>query len=183
MMIRSVEILTHWLEDDGRVPNNPGLPLLIVPGAIDASAAGGLARRIEEEYGAHGWGGMWRWGVYAYEHYHSCAHEVLTCFKGEARIRFGGEAGPVIRVTPGDMVVIPAGVGHRNLASTDDFTVVGAYPPGQSPDLCLGRSGEIGAARLRIAAVPLPGEDPLFGAGGPLIRAWKPVPGAGRKPL
>ena len=34
------------------------------------------------------------------------------------------------------MVIIPAGVGHKNLGASPDLCVVGAYPPNQTPDIC-----------------------------------------------
>ena len=73
---------------------------------------------------------------------------------------------------PGDAVVIPAGVGHENLGSSDDFTMVGAYPSGQSPDLQRGETSEREWVTKSIAKVPLPAADPVFGSDGPLMRAW-----------
>ena len=73
----------------------------------------------------------------------------------------------------GDVVVIPAGVGHKRLSEKrDGFTVVGGYPPGQNGTIT--RPGEITLeeAQRLIADLALPRGDPIFGAEGPLIAAW-----------
>ena len=97
----------------------------------------------------------------------------MGCFRGTATIRLGGAGGIEQRVQPGDVVVIPAGVGHENVESTGDFTMVGAYPPGQSPDLQRGEPSERSWVTDAIAKVPLPTADPLFGKDGPLMREWR----------
>jgi uncharacterized protein YjlB len=49
--------------------------------------------------------------------------------------------------------------------------VVGAYPPGQTADLC--RSAPTPEMIARIARVPFPRVDPVRGAGGPLTTLWR----------
>lgn len=158
-----------WFKDDGRIPNNPDLPLLVYPGALagtDAAACRALFER-------NGWGGVWVDGVYGYHHYHSTAHEVLGVVSGSARVRFGGEGGETLEVRAGDAVIIPAGVGHRSEGASADFRVVGAYPPGQDWDLRTGEPGERPAVLVNIRRVPLPLGDPVHGAGGPLLAIWR----------
>lgn len=154
--------------DAGAIPNNPRLPLLVYAGAVPADAGA-----IEALFRRNGWRPAWRYGVYPFPHYHSTAHEVLGVYRGSARIRLGHDAGEVFEVRAGDVIVIPAGVGHQNLGSSPDFHVVGGYPDGQSADLLRGEPGERPAADGRIAAVPLPSGDPVFGPDGPLAREWK----------
>ena len=110
--------------------------------------------------------------MFSYPHYHAEAHETLGCFRGTATIRLGGANGIEQKVQPGDVVVIPAGVGHQNLGSSTDFTMVGAYPPGQRPDLQRGQPSERPWALEAIATVPLPETDPVFGRDGPLNQLW-----------
>jgi uncharacterized protein YjlB len=164
-------VRAHVLADDGTIPNSR-LPLLVYLQAVDL---GGVdpAGAVETTLQAHGWGGGWRNGIFPYHHYHSTAHEVLVVYGGSARVQFGGEAGIVASVAAGDVVVIPAGVGHKNLGATADFGVIGAYPRGQTWDICYGRTGERPRADKNIARVPLPSADPVFGRGGPLLAHWR----------
>ena len=105
-------------------------------------------------------------------HYHSTAHEVLGICGGSGLVRLGGETGVTVTVQPGDCVVIPAGVAHKLLERTAGFLVVGAYPAGQSCDVCYGRPGERPRADRRIESVPLPALDPVGGKSGPLLVLW-----------
>ena len=168
---REVEVREHYFEDDGRIPNNPELPLLIYPQALgedDLSPS-----RCKELLAQHGWGGAWVNGVFSYHHYHSTSHEVLAVVGGEARLTFGGPEGETVEVEAGDAVVIPAGVGHCNEGSSSSFSVIGAYPRGQeSYDLRTGEEGERPEVLENIRNASLPQTDPLFGEDGPLLRHW-----------
>ena len=120
-----------------------------------------------------GWGGTWVWRVFSYHHYHSNAHEALAVAAGRAELMLGGPGGERVGVSAGDVVVLPAGTGHRQIEASADFAVVGAYPPGQEDDeIVRAEQPHEGAILERIAAVPLPRTDPVHGADGPLIRAW-----------
>lgn len=154
---------------NGGIPNNPTLPAVVMAGALaDPSESG--ARRLLEE---NGWGGTWRWSVYDFHHYHPASHEVLVCVSGSAKLRIGGPEGEDIEVSPGDTLVLPAGVGHKRLSSSPDFAVVGAYPPGQeSPEIIKASELPEEEAAERIAATPLPDTDPVEGADGTLLRFW-----------
>ncbi len=165
------QLETFLLGDDGAIPNNPRLPLLLYQNAIQLPTADPAAV-CERIFGRNGWGGGWRNGIYSFHHYHSTAHEVLALARGRARIHFGGDSGPIRDVQAGDVVVIPAGVGHKNLGSSADLLVVGAYPPGQRWDLCRGTLDERPWALQNIACVPLPDTDPVFGTHGPLLDHW-----------
>jgi uncharacterized protein YjlB len=166
-----VEAAGHSFADDGAIPNHPSLPLLVYPGALSLPADDPAAA-CEAVFESNGWSGSWRDGIYPFAHYHSTAHEVLGICRGEAKVRFGGNAGIVLAVRAGDVVVIPAGVGHQNLGASADLLVVGAYPRGQSWDLCRGRADERPQALANIARVPLPTADPVYGAEGPLVEHW-----------
>ena len=171
LSIQSPQIKTFLLPDDGRIPNNPTLPLLIYAGALLLPLKGS-ENVCERVFGANGWGSSWRNGIYTFHHYHSTAHEVLAVARGTARVQFGGENGPLVDVQPGDVIVIPAGVGHKNLGSSLDLLVVGAYPPGPTWDLCRGAPEERPWALENIARVPLPAADPIYGRQGPLLTHW-----------
>ena len=97
---------------------------------------------------------------------------VLGIYSGSAAVRLGGEQGHNFTVQAGDAIVIPAGVGHKNLGSSNDFGVVGAYPDGRHWDLLTGRPGERPKADQNIAALPMPDTDPIYGPDGPLRKLW-----------
>jgi uncharacterized protein YjlB len=88
-------------------------------------------------------------------------------------LHLGGEKGQKITVKAGDILVIPAGVGHKNLGSSQDFGVVGAYPDGRSWDVMRGQPGDRPKADERIAALPIPTTDPFLGKGDGLTKIWK----------
>ena len=88
-------------------------------------------------------------------------------------MQLGGASGITETVQAGDVILIPAGVGHKNLGASDDLRVIGAYPPGQQWDLCTGRPEERPRADAAIARVPLPTTDPVYGGQGPLLAYWR----------
>jgi uncharacterized protein YjlB len=161
-------------EDDGRIPNNPTLPLIIYPGAIALGGSSDPAHRIEKIFAQNGWGDMWRDGIFPYVHYHSMIHEALSVARGRATVRFGGEYGEKIKIGPGDVVILPAGTGHQCITQTRDLTIVGAYPPSGKYNLCRANHAEHAKALATIPKVPLPATDPVFGPKGPLLRLWRP---------
>ncbi|WP_191061398.1 cupin domain-containing protein [Geminicoccus harenae] len=159
-------------EDAGSVPNNPHLPLIWWQGALEPDAG---PEAFEARFAQNGWGRSWRNGIFDYPHFHTNNHEVLGIARGRVRVRLGGDTGTEVELAAGDVVLIPAGVGHQNLGASDDLLVVGAYPPGEEVDLVRDASGDE-AARARIAAVPLPATDPLDGPDGELMREWRARP-------
>src|SRR5450756_732944 len=96
-----LEPLTFVFGDDGLVPNNP-MPFLVYKSAIDVGNAH-PEKTIEGLFGAHGWGDMWRNGVYDYLHYHATVHEALGVARGHARVRFGGSRGKEFEISAGAM--------------------------------------------------------------------------------
>jgi uncharacterized protein YjlB len=169
--MQETEVQEYLFEDDGRIPNNPTLPLLVYSQALTKSDLD--PSRCKELLAENSWGGAWVDGVFSYHHYHSNAHEVLCVVSGSASIAFGGTEGETVEVEAGDVVVIPAGVGHCNRESKGGFSVVGAYPCGQeSYDLRTGEGGERPEVLENIRNVPLPKSDPLFGEKGLLLQRW-----------
>ncbi len=109
-----------------------------------------------------------------FHHYHSITHEALGIYSGSALVHLGGEEGSKVNIKAGDIIVIPAGVGHKNLGS-EGLSVVGAYPNGMMYDLMRGNPGERPQTDENIIAVPIPDHDPLLGKKDGLLRAWKQV--------
>ena len=163
---------TYFFEDDGWIPNNPRLPLLLYRHAIDLAGTAHPEDLIERTFNSHGWGDSWRNGIYGYTHYHSRIHEVLGIARGRAWVRFGGKRGKDIELTAGDVAVLPAGTGHQCRWSAPDLMVIGAYPPKGKYDLCRGSKAEHDTALQVIPRVPLPDQDPVFGREGPLLALW-----------
>jgi uncharacterized protein YjlB len=156
--------------DDGLIPNSP-LPLVVRRGAIQPSSPR-PTDAFEATFRRNGWTKAWTNGIYDYHHYHSTAHEVLGIAAGSATVRFGGEGGETVGVTRGDVVVIPAGVGHALIRGSDDLLVVGATAGGRDWDIVRDDPSQIAQARSRIAQVPLPDADPVDGPDGPVVKLW-----------
>lgn len=160
---------TFLFKDDGKIPNSHH-PLLVYRTAFPALAG---AAELEKQFAANHWTNSWRNGVFPYHHYHSITHEVLGVYRGSALLQLGGEQGQQIRVQAGDVLVIPAGVGHKKLESSADFGVVGAYPDGRSYDVLRGQPGERPQADKNIAALPIPAADPVLGKRGGVVDLWQ----------
>jgi uncharacterized protein YjlB len=167
-----IEPLTFVFADDGLVPNN-ALPLLVYKRAINV-ANNKPEQTIEQLFGANRWGDMWRNGIYDYLHYHSTVHEALGVARGSARVRFGGDAGKALELSAGDVAILPAGTGHQCLSASDDFCVIGAYPPGPKMQITPPTPENHVRALKTIPQVQLPSTDPVMGADGPLVRLWTP---------
>jgi len=159
--------------DDGLVPNNP-LPFLVYKGAVDVAGAH-PEKAIEDMFCANGWGqDIWRNGIFDYLHYHATVHEALGVARGTARVRFGGNNGKALDLAPGDVAILPAGTGHQCISASDDFSVVGAYPPGPKMHVTRPTPENHAKALTTIPHVPLPTSDPVQGENGPLLRLWQP---------
>lgn len=155
-------------QTSGGVPNST-LPLLLYPHALQAED---LAGAFENLFASNGWPPRWRYPVFTYTHFHSNTHEALGVFAGRAQIQFGGETGPVVELSRGDAVLIPAGVGHKQIEASEDFMCVGAYPDGFSPDKCLDQPEQLAQVKENIAKVPQPDKDPVTGNREGINRLW-----------
>ncbi len=149
---------THVLKPGGGIPNS-SLPAIVYRDALPPEAREGRAACAL--LSANGWGGNWLYGVYPFWHFHTRGHEVLACVAGWARLGIGSDEGVEARIGKGDVVVLPAGVGHRALEASEDFLVAGGYPPGQEGNIVRPGEMEEGEISRQIAALPLPETDPL----------------------
>jgi len=152
--------LETWHAPPGdEIPNHPSFPVLVYR---DVSGD------LRSLFGDHGWGGSWVNGVFDFHHFHSTSHEVLGVLAGAAVLELGGPQGESFEVSAGDVLVLPAGTGHRRATARDGFTVTGAYPAGQEDYDLLRRADD--AARARIARLPAPDQDPVGGEG---VSHWR----------
>jgi uncharacterized protein YjlB len=167
-MTSLVEPAILLFRPDTQVPNNT-LPVLHYRQPL---SGGGIESRIRQMFERHHWRGVWRNGIYDFHHFHSNAHEVLGIARGSVDVQLGGESGQLVTLNAGDIVVLPAGTGHRRISDGHGLVVMGGYPAGQEHcDLCRSKA-ERPDWEARIAAVAMPDRDPVFGEEGPLLRLW-----------
>jgi uncharacterized protein YjlB len=167
---------TFLLGVSGTFPNNDRLPVILYRDVVPLDPAEPAAS-LEAVFLQNGWEGVWRNGIFSYHHYHATAHEVLGIAAGTVTVELGGDDGSILELAPGDVVILPAGIAHRNVDSSPDLVVVGAYPPGQIWDVNTGEAEDHPRVDESIAAVPLPATDPVYGTEGPLVTLWT-APGA-----
>jgi uncharacterized protein YjlB len=170
--VNAPALIAHRLPARARVPNHPRWPLLVYPRAVEIAGADPAAA-FERLFARNRWPPAWRNGVHPFHHYHSDAHEALGIYSGEVTVLFGGEDGIALTARPGDVLVLPAGTGHKKLASRGALGVVGGYPAGSDPDTCVAATADAARAARRVARVPLPAADPVFGPQGPLFGYWR----------
>jgi uncharacterized protein YjlB len=143
----------------------------LYPGVVAIEGADPAAA-FEELFDRHHWPAAWRNGVFPFHHFHSTAHEVLGVYSGEVTVQFGGDSGVTVTARPGDVIVLPAGTGHKKLSSRGALGIVGAYPAGQRPDMCTPLLSNARRSAEAVSSVPLPECDPVYGARGPLFMHW-----------
>ena len=164
------DVATTVLQPEDGIPNSR-LPLILYRHALPPELR--TASGCQALFDRNQWTGNWVDGIFDYWHFHVTGHEVLGCIAGAATIGFGGDSGIAVEFGEGDVVVIPAGVGHKRLSEKrGGFTVVGGYPPGQSGEIA--RPGQISVdeAQRTIAALQPPRADPVLAHQGPLMQAW-----------
>ncbi|CEG29314.1 cupin domain-containing protein [Bacillus sp. B-jedd] len=158
---------SFFLKDDGQIPNNPELQVIIYEGVFTDNPNG-----IEETFNRNKWTGSWSGGIFDFHHYHSNAHEVLGVKSGNATVLLGGDTGERVNVSAGDVILLPAGTGHKLIEASEDFEVIGAYPEGMSPNMKERDPAGRAQALQEIRNVPLPETDPVYGETGPLQSKW-----------
>jgi uncharacterized protein YjlB len=161
----------YYIGDNGLFPGND-LPVLYYKKAFSIPVFFG-ARKIRALLRKNDWTNSWKNGIYTYHHYHSNTHEVLVVLRGNTTLLLGGENGKQIALHKGDVIVIPAGVAHKNLGGEKDVACIGAYPVGCDFDMNYGNASERPKADINIENVPFPGKGPVSGASDPLLQLWK----------
>jgi uncharacterized protein YjlB len=173
-LVRTRKANAFRFKDDGIVPNHPKWSLILYRGVVHLPDGLDPAAVFEDLFESNGWGDSWRNGIYNYVHYHSRIHEVLGVARGRGKVQFGGNRGKTVNLKAGDVAILPAGTGHKGLAASTDFLVIGAYPPSGTYDLCT-TSEDHERALKTIPKVARPRKDPVYGRRGPLQKLWGAV--------
>lgn len=160
---------TFYFKDDGVIPNN-ALPLILYQKVIDlADCSDWLEARFKENK----WSNNWRDSVLPYDHFHSNTHEVFGLGWGNVSLKIGGLHGQIVDLSAGDVILIPAGVGHYSVSEHTDYQFVGGYPNGHAWDLKTGLEEEDRSQVLQaIEGVGMPERDPIFGYKGLMFEKW-----------
>ena len=153
---------------------NSSLPVLLYKNALVLPHQKNKAAEITQQvFIRNGWSNSWRNGIYAFHHYHSNTHECMGICLGSAKVMLGGPNGKKVELTQGDVIILPAGVGHRCLHFSKDFLCIGAYPQGKDYDINYGKASELEKALSNIHKISIPRKDPVFGNKGFLRSYWK----------
>lgn len=170
---KSVKPQQYFLSDNGTFPNSH-LPVLLYKNILRLPLLF-PALAIKRLFSRNGWTNNWRNGIYTYNHYHSVTHEAMAVCKGDTTLQLGGEEGTLVSISKGDVIIIPAGVAHKNIGEEQDVICVGGYPGGKDFDMNYGREGERPQTDSIIAAVPLPSTDPILGENKGLAAIWQNI--------
>lgn len=159
----------YYFEDDGITPNN-ALPVLVYRQFVPKTETD-FAQFLEKKFQENGWTNNWRDIVMTKDHYHSTTHEVLGIAKGTVTLQLGGAKGVQMTVNAGDVIIVPAGVGHFSVSNDADYLVVGGYPVGRAWDMIYNEITSYLTAKQTIASLAPPTSDPVFG--GTKVRGWE----------
>ncbi|KIP05233.1 hypothetical protein PHLGIDRAFT_25184 [Phlebiopsis gigantea 11061_1 CR5-6] len=136
--ISTLRVSQHTIPKHGFIPNTSvqHIPLTIYHGAFTSPDL--TASQVESHIQSVGvCTPQRRYTMYSQTHFHSTTHELLVVSSGNAKLLFVEE-----RVKKGDVILIPAGVGHRLPERSDRFEMVDSYPAGADKwDICYGREG------------------------------------------
>jgi uncharacterized protein YjlB len=163
-----MEIQTFFFNDDGTIPNSH-LPVVLYKNAANGE---NMADHFEDILKDNNWGNNWRDIVLPFDHFHSNTHEVLCLAYGKVTLKIGGKQGKLLEVNTGDVLIIPAGVGHYANTTETDYIFVGGYPNGAAWDTRIGLPEERQIDLQNLAKVLVPQSDPIFGNNGQLMKIW-----------
>jgi uncharacterized protein YjlB len=164
-------IKSFFLSDDGQFPNS-AYPVLLYKEILDLNTLRPAAK-IEALFAKNDWSNFWRNGIFDYLHYHSITHEVMGMYSGKTTVLLGGTKGLELEFEKGDVLILPAGIAHRNLRPENKIKCVGAYPAGRGYDIQYGKRGERPQTDLNIKRAIFPLQDPVFGKQNGIPLCWK----------
>lgn len=167
------QVIDISIKRNGYFPNNE-FPVLIYKKVLHLPRLRNKAAEIIQHiFLRHGWSNSWKDGIYDFHHYHSNTHECLGVAMGSAVVIIGGPGGKRIKISAGDVMILPAGVAHRCISQTENFYCVGAYPSGKEFDINTGSVEEYKKAVSKIRKLPIPRYDPVNGKAGTLKAYWR----------
>ena len=167
------EIVSIALSRNNNFPNSD-LPVLVYRKAFllnDQSVRPDETARSVFE--AHEWSNAWVNGIYGFHHYHSNTHECMCMCSGWVKVMLGGPKGKRLQLEQGDVLILPAGTGHKCVDAAADFMCVGAYPQGHDYDIMRGKKTELESSLDHIKKSEQPQQDPVYGKDGFLKSFWK----------
>ncbi|XZF16343.1 cupin [Chitinophagaceae bacterium MMS25-I14] len=168
------EKIPHYFLSANDIFPNSVLPVLHYRGMMILS--GKETPSVPETvFGRNNWTNSWRNGILTEHHYHSNTHEVLGCYSGSCHVQLGGDMSIILLFEKGDVLIIPAGVAHKNVGGSQNFKCVGAYPEGAQYDMNYGKADERPQADHNISKVRVPETDPLYGHNGFLTDLWNNI--------
>ncbi|OCT53388.1 hypothetical protein CLCR_10898 [Cladophialophora carrionii] len=168
--LSALRVSRHQIPAYQRIPNTSiqRKPLMIYHGVFSNSAPSSVESHLRSIGVVSP---QWTYTMFSETHFHSNTHEVLSVVAGSAKCCFGGEENEG-RVEPvlsqGDVVIVPAGVGHRLLEDYGGFQMVGSYPTGKTWDMCYGKAGEEQQVK-QIETLGWFKRDPVYGDDGPSL--------------
>ncbi len=158
-------------KDDGITPNNR-FPVIIYRNVFKHTGIKS-ASSFKAVFAANNWTNNWKDIIMTQNHYHSTTHEVIGIDRGEVDLKLGGKYGSVVTVKAGDVILIPAGVGHYSLDNQKSYEAIGGYPNGAKWDMVFDEKDKHLVSVDRIRQLPIPKKDPVFGQDGALFQYWK----------
>ena len=174
LKLRERKPSTFKFKSDEETPNNSRYPLVVYRSPVALDPKFDPAAIFEVLFATNKWGDGWRATMYGYNHFHTGTHECLGIARGKLTAQFGGTSGRKIQLKAGDVVIVPAGVGHKHITQSKDLLIVGAYPANAgSYDEPKPDEIEHATAVKNVSRVKRPGTDPVYGRKGPLFSIWR----------
>jgi len=165
--------ILHFILKRNKYFPNSKLPVLVYREALNLPKQKNKSADIAQQlFLRNGWSNSWRNGIYDFHHYHSTTHECMAICMGWAEVILGGPNGKKIKLEAGDILILPAGVGHK-CKTSHNFFCVGAYPQGKDYDMNFGLPVELKKSLVRIRKLSIPAKDPVYGNEGFLKAYWK----------
>ncbi|NCI50840.1 cupin domain-containing protein [Sediminibacterium roseum] len=166
------QIHKYYIKENGVFPNNEKLQVLHYRNMINVPLLF-AATAVKKLFRQNGWGNNWRAGIFTYDHYHSNTHEAMAVIKGKTTVLLGGKGGRKLEIEKGDVLIIPAGVAHKNLGKENDVVCIGGYPDALEYDMNYGAEDERPKTDRTISKVKPPATDPVFGKEKGLVDFWR----------